>query len=389
MIYLDHNSTTPLAAEAAQAMAPWLGERFGNPASQHTIGRRARQALEQAREGIGRLLGANLSGRTPDRVIFTSGGTEANNLALAGLTGVLEPDTQPGEIAISAIEHPSVLAPAEWLERRGWIVRRLLVTQCGTLDVDAACAAISPATRLVSVMLANNETGAIQPVEAIAEHCRTLNVPLHTDAAQAAGKVPFCFQMLGVSAMTVAAHKFGGPLGIGALIVRHGVELHPLLLGGFQQQGLRAGTESVALAVGMHAALNAWVTEQQERSQRLAELRDRFEAKLTEHFGDQISVLAADAPRLPHTSCIAFHGIDRQALVMALDLAGVAASSGSACASGSSQPSHVIQAMGLGADVLSSAVRFSLGTSTAAADVDAAVACLTRVCDQIRARQTA
>ena len=387
MIYLDHNSTTPLAPEAAAAMAEWQGRQFGNPASQHAAGRRARQALETAREEIAHILGANLAGRQPDRLIFTSGGTEANNLALFGITGCYEPQVEPGEVVISAIEHPSITAPAAALERHGWRVPRLSVGTNGVVEIAALDSLFSPRTRLVSVMLANNETGVIQPVSDLAGRCRARGIPFHTDAVQVAGKLPLDFQSLGVDALTVAAHKFHGPLGIGALIVRHDVELHPQLLGGFQQEGYRGGTESVALAVGMHAALAAWEKEADERSRRMTDLRDRLESQLTARMQGELLVVGGDAPRLPHTSNVALLGVDRQALVMALDLAGVACSSGSACASGSSEPSPVLIAMGCPAEILSSAVRFSLGATTTAAEIDDAVERIARVCAQMRANR--
>jgi cysteine desulfurase len=395
MIYLDHNSTTPLAPEAAAAMAEWQTGRFGNPASQHSIGRRARQALEDARDEIGRILGARRDGPQPDRVIFTSGGTEANNLALAGITGCFQPCAQhaagsaPGEIVISAIEHPSITAPAEHLQRLGWIVHRLPALGSGEVDARAIPPLLNERTRLVSVMLANNETGVLQPVAEIAAICRARNTPLHTDAVQVAGKLPLDFRQLDVSAMTVAAHKFHGPLGIGALLVRHELTLHPLLLGGFQQEGYRGGTESVALAVGMRAALVAWEKEHEARRQRMHELRSRFEAQLGQAFGSRLVVIGHAAERLPHTSNVAILGVDRQALVIALDMAGVACSSGSACASGSSEPSPVLLAMGCDPAVVDSAVRFSLGANTSPAEIDGAVQKIVQVIEQMPTKRVA
>jgi cysteine desulfurase len=382
-IYLDHNSTTPLAPEAAAAMAPWQSERFGNPASQHAIGRRARQALEDAREEIGRILGANLSGREADRVIFTSGGSEANNLAVFGMTRALDPHTAPGRIVISVIEHHSVAVPANLLERRGWQVHRLGVTPAGVIDVAALDRALTSDTRLASVMLANNETGVIQPVGEIAARCRRLHILIHTDAAQIVGKLAVDFRALAVDAMTIAAHKFRGPLGIGALVVRHGVELAPFVVGGFQQEGQRGGTESVALAVGMHAALAAWERESHDRALRMQALRDRLESRLAAGFSGRLVVNGADAPRLPHTSNVAFRGLDRQALVMALDLAGIACSTGSACASGSSEPSPALSAMGCQNDVLAGSVRFSLGAATTTDEIDEAAARILSVCAKL------
>lgn len=372
MIYLDHNSTTPLAGEAAAAMAEWQTARFGNPASQHAIGRRARQTLEHARDEIGRILGAQLSGRPSDRVIITSGGTEANNLALLGIARMADPDVSPGEAIISAIEHHSVNAAARLLERRGWTIHRIGVTRDGVVDVAALDERLTERTRFVSVMLANNETGVIQPVAEIARRCQALNVPMHTDAAQMVGKLPVDFRALGASALTIAAHKFQGPLGIGALVVRGDLKLEPLVIGGFQQEGMRGGTEPVALAAGMHAALAAWEREKEIRPERLRTLRDRLEARLVEGYAGRVVVNGAAAERLPHTSNIALAGLDRQALVMALDLAGVACSTGSACASGSSEPSPALVAMGCDEETLVGSVRFSVGATTTAGDIDEA-----------------
>jgi cysteine desulfurase len=227
-------------------------------------------------------------------------------------------------------------------------------------------------------MLANNETGVIQPVREIAAICQQRGILLHTDAVQMAGKLPVDFQTLNASAMTIAAHKFHGPLGTGALIVRLGLRLSPLMLGGFQQAGLRGGTEPVALALGMQAALAAWEADQQERGQRVRALRDRLEDRLKAICGEEIVVLGENAARLPNTSCVSFLGCDRQALVMALDLAGVACSTGSACASGSSEPSPVLMAMGCEAEVLAGALRFSLGLATTSMEIDEAVECIAR-----------
>jgi cysteine desulfurase len=376
-IYLDHNATTPLLPEVAAAMAECQSASFANPESQHQLGRRARRALEEAREGIAAILGADLNGRQPDLVVFTSGGTEANNLALLGLSGGLNPAA--GRIIISSIEHPSVAEPARFLARRGWQVERLPVSQHGVTRVekgdillnwpeDRAEGADEPRKSrmspfLVSVMLANNETGVIQPIRELAAVCHAADVPLHTDAVQAVGKVPVNFRELGVTAMTVAAHKFHGPRGIGALIVRGGTPLEPQLFGGFQQHGIRPGTEPVALAVGMHTALRIFAREQPERRERITRLRDRFEAALLEAYPSAV-IHGAAVERLPNTSCIAFPGLDRQALAMALDMAGVCCSTGSACASGSSEPSPTLVAMGLSDELISSSIRFSLGATT-------------------------
>jgi cysteine desulfurase len=395
-IYLDHNATTPLLPEAAAAMAECQSASFANPESQHQLGRRARRALEEAREGIAEILGADLNGRQPDLVIFTSGGTEANNLALIGLSGVL--GAVAGRIVISSIEHPSIAEPARFLARRGWQVERLPVspegvTRVGKGDILLFPDSFVPVTPtdgksrmspfLVSVMLANNETGVIQPIRELAAVCHAAGVPSHTDAVQAVGKIPVNFHQLGVTAMTIAAHKFHGPRGIGALIVRGGTPIEPQLFGGFQQYGIRPGTEPVALAVGMHSALRIFAREQSDRRERITRLRDRFEAALIAAYPSAV-IHGAAAERLPNTSCIAFPGLDRQALVMALDMAGIACSTGSACASGSSEPSPTLVAMGLPERLVGSSLRFSFGATTTADIIDEAVERIVKVLNTLQ-----
>lgn len=372
-IYLDNNATTPLAPEAAEAMARAARDCWGNPSSQHGFGRRARQVLEDAREAIGGLLGAKLGGFPPDRVIFTSGGTEANNLAMFGLTASAShtrraTSGEPGHLIISAVEHPSVTGPAEVLAGRGWSVDQLPVAANGEVIVDDLRRLLRPETRLVAVMLANNETGVMQPVERIAAIAAEADVPVHTDAVQPVAKLPVDFGRLGVATMTATAHKFHGPIGIGVLVVRAGIELPPLLFGGHQQEGFRPGTEPVVLAAGMRAALEAWHREADERRRRLQSLRDELESLLLAECHDLV-VHGKTANRLPHTSHIAFPGIDGQTLGMALDLIGIACSTGSACASGSTKPSPILLAMGVDEQLARASLRFSLGASSTAADV--------------------
>jgi cysteine desulfurase len=384
VIYLDHNSTTPMLPEVAAAMMECCAAGYANPASQHSAGRRARQRLEEAREEIARILGADLGGRTPDRLIFISGGTEANNLAIQGIgsEGGLQ-----RELIVSSIEHPSVLGPVEKLATQGVCVRRLEVDSNGVTKVEQLPELISKTTRLVSVMLGNNETGVLQPVGQLAAICNDVAVPLHTDAAQVAGKLPVHFRELGVAAMTVAAHKFHGPLGVGALLLREDVQLEPHVFGGFQQSGLRPGTESVALAVGMEAALRVFERDQAERTERIERLRNRLEAALQAAY-PALVVNGCDAPRLPGTSNVAFVRLDRQELLLALDMAGVCCSTGSACASGSSEPSPVLKAMGLSAEVVGSSLRLSLGATTTEAEIDDAISRILSVCEKMRARQS-
>lgn len=365
-IYLDYNATTPLLPEVLEAMCRCYETPLLNPASQHEFGRRARRVLEDSRERIGELLGASVSADT-DRVVFTGSGTEANNLAIFGLIGGR--DAPPGQLIISSIEHPSISAAGDYLTRKGWQVDRLGVDSSGVVRLDQFQALLTPETRLVAVMLGNNETGVLQPVAKMAAMCQEKNVPLHTDAAQVIGKLPVSFRELGVTSMSLAAHKCYGPLGIGALLLRHGTSLVNDQYGGSQQAQLRPGTESVPLTVGLSCALETWHTQKETRAALLAELRDRFETLITAAWPATV-ILGQNAPRLPHTSNIALVGLDRQALLLALDQAGVACSTGSACTSGSSEPSPVHQAMGCDEQVCRSALRFSLGVPTTRTDVD-------------------
>jgi cysteine desulfurase len=366
-IYLDYNATTPMLPEVAEAMAECYHCGYANPASSHGPGRAARRVLETARESIGEILGAKLSGMDADQVIFTSGGTEANNLALRGLAGAV-----PAHAVISAIEHPSIAQLAEQMQREGWQISQLGVDSSGVVQANRLEEMLRPNTRMVAVMLGNNETGAIQPIRQLAEICRQRQLPLHTDAAQAIGKIGVNFRELGVATMSAAAHKFHGPRGIGALIVREGIKIEPLFWGGFQQAGVRPGTESVALAIGMQKALELWQAESQQRAERLSELRDSLESGLRQGWPDLV-INAQTATRLPHTSNVSFPGLDRQALLMALDLAGVACSTGSACASGSSEPSPVLMAMGADEAIIGGSLRLSLGAQTTATQIDDAV----------------
>lgn len=366
-IYLDHNATSPILPEVADAIREASLRYSGNPASQHRAGQEARRALENARQRIAELLGAKTTGLNADRLIFTSGGTEANNLALLGILGGLP----AGHLITSAIEHPAVLGPIEQLERRGWRVTRIGASSEGVVQVDEIRDTFCGDTRLVSIMAANNETGVLQPIDDIAELCHSQLVPLHTDAAQLVGKLRVNFSRRRLTALSCAAHKFHGPVGIGALLARPDVHLMPQQWGGHQQAGLRPGTEMVALAVGMQVALEAWQHEADARLVRMQKLQTRFEVLLGAEI-PSATVIGQFTARLPNTSTIAFPGVDRQAFFLALDQAGVACSTGSACASGSSEPSPVLVAMGLKKEFVESALRFSWGATTEAAEIDEA-----------------
>jgi cysteine desulfurase len=365
-IYLDNNASTPLLPAAREAMLAHLDAAPGNPASAHAAGRRARRAIEDAREQFAALLGAQ-----PDEVVFTSGATESNNLALFGLAG------PPGHLIASPIEHPSVSEPLAALAEQGHALDRLPVGPTGVVEAAALPPLLRPETRLVAVMLANHETGAIQPVAALAQALPP-GVAFHCDATQAVGKIAVDFRALGVTTLSCSAHKFHGPKGVGALLVRRGARLRPLARGGHQQQGRRPGTEPVALVVGMAAALEAACRERDERLARVRALRERLLAALTAGAGP--IVVNGDPGGLPHALNVSFPGLRSDALLMALDLAGVCCSTGSACSSGSLLPSPVLQAMGVSGEALRSAMRFSLSPLLSEAEVEEAAR---RICKTV------
>ncbi len=375
-IYLDHNSTSPILPEVAQTIAECHAEQFANPASQHRLGQAARRKIELLRLAMARMLGAHCEGMQTDQLIFTSGGTESNNLALLGL---VSRNSNAGDstaiakrVLISAIEHPSVFGAAEQLARLGYEVEKIPVDRNGVCDLEALAMMLERPADLVSIMLANNETGVIQPIEAAAQICRHKNVLIHTDAVQAVGKIPVDFRQLGVDAMSLTAHKFGGPRGIGGLLVRSGITPQPILFGGFQQSAIRPGTEDVALTAGMHKAMELYQDSPDHRQQRLSRLRDQLQDGLMDHFDDLV-VNGHQADRVPHTLNVSFPGIDRQSFLLAADMAGLAISTGSACASGSSELSPVLLAMKLEKEVIEGSIRISLGISTTPEEVTESV----------------
>ncbi|HWG45662.1 MAG TPA: cysteine desulfurase family protein [Gemmataceae bacterium] len=370
-IYLDNNASTPLLPAVWDAMRPYLTEVFGNPASAHSIGRRARRALEDAREAVAAHLGAHA-----DEVLFTSGATEANNLALFGLS-----DDPPAHLLASPIEHPSVIEPLRRLAESGFALDHLPVDVHGHIVADTLPNALLPDTRLVAVMLANHEMGAVQPIRRLTEILdgRAL---FHCDAVQAAGKIPVHFHDLSVDTLTISAHKFHGPKGVGALLVRRSVKLRPRTWGGHQQQGRRPGTEPVALAVGLACALDHACREMTDRLIHVRQLRERFLNHLRTHAAPL--VLNGPEDGIPHTLNVSFPGLKGDLLLMNLDLAGVACSTGSACSSGSLLPSPVLQAMGVPAAVLHSALRFSLSPLLTHAEIDEAAERIVTVVTRLR-----
>jgi cysteine desulfurase len=392
-IYLDHAATTPLRREALEAMLPYLTEQFGNASSLHGFGRRARAGLDEAHEKVAAALGA-----TPREIVFTSGGTEANNLAIKGAAWAGK--TRGHRIITTAVEHHSVGHTVRYLEKFGFEIVEIPVDRYGRVDPEEIEAAITPKTILVSVMLANNEVGTLQPVAEIAERLRRYRgILLHTDAVQAAPYLPIDLNTLDVDLLTIAGHKFEGPKGVGVMFVRHGTNLLAQQHGGAQERYRRAGTEDVAGAVGLARALELTVAERTETVARLAELRAALSAAIragtagiagigaaggngasgeaggngpdggTARGADDIQETGHPTERLPGIASFVAPGLDGNAVTMALDLAGVAASTGSACVSGSNEVSHVLTAMGYPEDEARGALRFSLGRTTTAAEV--------------------
>lgn len=358
--YLDHNATTPLDAGVLEAMLPFLKERYGNPSSRHEYGRAARAAIDAARQQVAAAVGAH-----PTEVVFASGGSEANNLFIKGAAACLK----PGTVAVSAIEHPCVREPANDLKRLGWSVHEIAVDAEGRVAETDFSAALAKRPALVSVMLANNETGVLQDIPALASQARTAKAWFHTDAVQALGKVAIDFRALnaaGVNALTISSHKIYGPKGAAALVLDKRIELRPLVSGGGQERNLRSGTENVAAIVGFGAACELAVARLEAEAARLNELRGQLEEGLTA-FG--ATVFSRNAPRLPNTAFFALGGIDGETLVAQLDRAGFAVASGSACSSVSPEPSHTLLAMGVEAGMAKGALRLSLGRANTEEDV--------------------
>lgn len=351
---------------------PWLQGQHGNPTSRHVFGRNAREAIELARKQVAQALGVQAS-----QVVFTSGGTEANNFAIKGLAANLS----PAQCLVSAIEHPSVSKPAEKLAHSGWRTAKIEVDANGRVNLDKLAEQLKTETSLMSVMLVNNETGAIQPVSDIAKLAKKSGAWLHTDAVQALGKIEVDFHALGAHAMTLSAHKIGGPIGVGALVLDKRVDIAPLLDGGGQERGLRSGTENIAAIVGFGKACelaNQNVSQWQTHTQAL---RNKLESGLT---ALEATVFGQTATRVANTSFFAIPNIEGETLVTALDKVGYAVASGSACSSDSTEPSHVLLAMGVEPDLSRGAIRVSLGEHNTQADIDGFLQALTHEVQRLR-----
>lgn len=378
-IYLDHAATTPLRTEVRDAILPFWEERFGNPSSVHRWGRMARAALDNARAQLAEVLGA-----LPGEIVFTRGGTEADNLAVLGRARV----ARGAPVVCSTIEHRAVLAAAEAAAAEGSTLHLLPVDQHGRVQLHVLEDLLRDRPAVVSVMWVNNEVGTIQPVSEIAERCRAAGVPFHTDAVQALGKIPVRVDQTPVDLLSVSAHKLGGPKGVGALLVRRGIEIAPLLHGGGQERGLRPGTEDVAGAVGLAVAATLAEKERNAEMIRLRELRDQLETGLRDQVPDLV-VNAAAAERSPIILNVSVPGADPEMLLPALDAEGIAVSSGSACSSGAVRASHVLSAMGLSPELAGPSVRFSLGHTTTPEDIDRVLAIFPEVMERLRALASA
>jgi cysteine desulfurase len=377
--YLDNAATTPVRPEVLEAMLPYLGsEAFGNPSSAHRFGRAARAGVEEAKRAVAAAVDAE-----PNQVVFTSGGTEADNLAIIGAALAARDRGGPFRVAVSASEHKAGLAAAHAVQHLGGDEVVLPVTASGLLDREAFAAALQRGVALVSVMWVNNEVGTVQPVRELADRCCDAGVLFHSDAVQAFGKVPVSLREVNCTLLSISGHKIGAPKGIGALIVRDRKAVEAIIHGGGQQFGIRPGTENVPGIVGLGTAARLAAEEQQAVAARLRELRDELERRLLAIVPDAV-INGWQAERAPHISNVSIPGTDSEALLMHLDLAGIACSSGSACSTGAVEPSHVLTAMGVPRELGVAALRFSFGKDSTLEDVDALTAVLPKIVEKVR-----
>jgi cysteine desulfurase len=377
-IYFDHNATTPVEPEVLEAMLPFLSGEYGNASSIHTFGQKARAAVETAREQVASLIGAR-----PQEIVFTSGGTEADNHAIFGIVEAATGDRK--HVITTAIEHEAVLNTCQALEKRGVTVTYLAVDREGRIDLNALRSALRehPETALITVMHANNELGTVQALEEIGQIAAAADVYFHTDAVQSAGKIPIDVKVMGIDLLSLSGHKLYAPKGIGALFIHGGTRLRQLLYGGHHQRGFRPGTENVAGIVGLGKAAAIAEKSLAHDSQRVGALRDTLERGLLQRVRDS-HANGSGAPRTPNTTNIMFPGIEGEALVIALDLKGLACSTGAACSSGAVEPSHVLTAIGLPADEARASLRFSLGRHTTPEQIDFALQAVPAAVDQLR-----
>lgn len=376
-IYFDHNATTPVAPEVREAVVRALGEQFGNPSSVHYFGQQAKAALDEARSAVAELVGGD-----PGEVVFTSGGTESDNIAIRGAAEALEA-TGRRHIIASAIEHEAVLNTLKALARRGWRTTLLKVNASGIVSPDTLRDALADDTLLVSIMQANNEIGTVQPIRELAALAHARGALFHTDAVQSAAKIPIDVRTLGVDLLSISAHKFYGPKGVGALWIRRGTRLASVMTGGKQERNRRAGTENTPGIIGMGVAARLGLSKMAAESVRLGALRDRLEDGILDRVPRTASN-GARSPRVPNTTNLSFDHVEAESLLIALDLEGVAVSTGSACSSGTLEPSHVLKAMGFPPHRTQNSLRFSLGSANTDAEVDAVITLLPPIVEKLR-----
>jgi len=374
-VYLDNNATTAVAPEVTEAMMPFFRDRWGNPSSMHRFGGSVAHEVEVARERVAALLGAH-----PNEIVFTSCGTESDNAAIRGALARL-PDRR--HIVTTKVEHPAVRTTCRWLRGQGCPLTELGVDSKGRLDLDDLAAAITDNTAIVSVMWANNETGAIFPVERIAEICKSKGVLFHCDAVQVAGKIPIDLSRTRVDLLAISGHKLHAPKGVGVLYIRRGTKVSPLIMGGHQERGRRAGTENVPYIVGLGRACELAMETMAEENVRVRAMRDRLEAGLLERCPGAV-VNGDPAHRLPNTTNVSFEYVEGEAILLLMDQVGIAASSGSACTSGSLEPSHVLRAMGVPFTCAHGSIRFSLSRYNTEAEVDYTLEQIPRVIHRLR-----
>ncbi|MEO0092923.1 MAG: cysteine desulfurase NifS [candidate division WOR-3 bacterium] len=375
-VYLDYNASSPLYPEVIEAMLPYLKEHFGNPSNLHFYGRETREAIENARDQVAELLNAS-----PEEIFFTSGGTEANNWAIKGIAYACQ---DKGHIICSPIEHGSVLNTCSYLQTQGYDVTFLNVDSYGLIDPDEVKKAIKKNTILITIMHSNNEVGTIEPIKEIAKIAQEAGVYFHTDAVASAGKVKLDVKELGIDMMVISAHKIHGPKGVGALYIKNGVKIAPIIHGGHHERGMRAGTENLAGIVGFGKACAILKDTMEEDIKKMAQLRDHLEKEIFRRI-PAVRLNGHPEKRLVNTTHISVAYVEGEALLMNLDLEGVAVASGSACASGESEPSPVLKAMKVPPEYINSPVRFSLGRENTQEDIDYAVSVLERVTKRLRA----
>jgi len=376
-VYLDHAATTPVREEVLAAMLPFFGPRFGNPSSVHRWGREARTALDEARERVGRCLGAS-----PDEIVFTSCGTEADNMALIGVWRARHGEGRRAAVS-TPIEHKAVLGALHQVAREGGEERLLAVDSSGRVAAGSFESLVRDDAAVCSVMWVNNEIGTMQDIPALAQQAKERGVVFHSDAVQAFGKVEIDARTTPFDMLSISGHKIGAPKGIGALFIRRGTPMEALMFGGAQDRGRRPGTENVAMAVGLACAAELTVAEREEEVRRLSALRERLEAALLARVPDAV-IHGRGAPRAPHVTNISIPGTESESMLIALDLRGIACSAGSACQSGSINPSHVLEAIGVSTDVAKSALRLSLGALTTEASIDRVIEVLPMLVEKAR-----